>query len=71
MNFRSETKWQLLEERHTYAGDTHEQVAATCRADMEVALSEGYLAERIEWSPDGLQVAVTYAYDPARAGRPL
>lgn len=63
--------WEKLEERRIYFGDTQEKAAAKCRAGMDEALREGYLADRIEWASDGRSVTVTYEYDLARAGRPL
>lgn len=63
--------WERLEEQHIYTGATEDEAAAKCRAGMDEALREGYLAERLEWAPDSLSVTVTYEYDPARAGRPV
>ncbi len=60
--------WDKLEEVRTYGGATHEEAATNCQAGMGEALREGYLADRVEWATDGLEVTVEYAYDPSRAG---
>lgn len=63
--------WDKLEERRVYSGGTNEEAAAECRAGMDEALREGYLADRVAWTPDGMEVTVEYVYDPVRAKGPV